>query len=96
MGEIGIPRREFLYDIQYWEVQRIIRGYRRRNFLTYQLLAENIFATIHVMRDSKGKTVKSFFPDLFDNEGDEMPDVSEEDIAELKAEMANATWIKGD
>jgi hypothetical protein len=30
VGEIGIPRREFLYDICFWEARRIIRGYRNR------------------------------------------------------------------
>lgn len=30
MGEIGIPRREFLYDIVFWEAQRIRLGYARR------------------------------------------------------------------
>ena len=30
VGEIGIPRREFLYDISFWETRRIYRGYRNR------------------------------------------------------------------
>lgn len=30
MGEIGRDRREFLYDMQWWEVRSVIRGYRRR------------------------------------------------------------------
>lgn len=38
MGEIGIPRREFLRDITFWETKRIIRGYRKRNRLEQQLL----------------------------------------------------------
>lgn len=28
MGEIGFPRREFLFEISFWEVRRIIKGYR--------------------------------------------------------------------
>lgn len=31
MGEIGIPRREFLYEIDFWEARRIVRGYDRRH-----------------------------------------------------------------
>lgn len=31
VGEIGISRHEFLYDIQFWEVRRIIRGYYKRH-----------------------------------------------------------------
>ena len=30
VGEIGIPRREFLYEICFWEARRIFRGYRNR------------------------------------------------------------------
>ena len=80
MGEIGFPRREFLYDIQFWEVRRIIRGYRRRDTLKHQLLAECAYATIYAMRDPKGKTVADIFPMLFDDddEDDEPPITVEE------------------
>ena len=30
VGEIGIPRREFLYDLKFWEIVLIIRGYLKR------------------------------------------------------------------
>jgi hypothetical protein len=30
VGEIGYNRHEFLYDLQFWEIRSIIRGYRRR------------------------------------------------------------------
>ena len=30
VGEIGIPRREYLYDLMYWEIILITRGYFRR------------------------------------------------------------------
>lgn len=31
MGEIGFPRHEFLYDLVWWEVRSIIRGYNARH-----------------------------------------------------------------
>ena len=71
MGEIGISRHEFLYELTYWEVLRIIRGYRRRGRLRDQLIAEAVFAAMHTMRDSKGKTVKDFFPMLFEDPDDD-------------------------
>ena len=94
MGEIGIPRREFLYDLHFWEVRRIIRGYRRRDRLKHQLLAECVYATIHTMRDPKGKTVADMFPMLF-NDDDDVADglaISQEDIDELQAEMEGQSW----
>lgn len=88
MGEIGIPRREFLYDLRFWEVRRIIRGYRQRDRLKHQLLAECVYATIHVMRDPQGKTVADMFPMLFDyDDEDDEPPITEEDVADLQQLM---------
>ena len=89
MGEIGIPRREFLYDIRFWEVRRIIRGYRNRDRLKLQLMAECAYAAIYAMRDPKGKTVADMFPGIF--EDDDIPDeppITEDESAELLALMA--------
>lgn len=83
MGEIGIPRREFLYDIKFWEVRRIIRGYRQRDLLKNQLMAECAYAATYAMRDPKGKTVADMFPMLFDNEETEEQILSQEDIDEM-------------
>ena len=86
MGEIGIPRREFLYDLQFWEVRRIIRGYRQRDRLKHQLMAECVYAATYAMRDPQGKRVEDIFPMLFDDNDDEPP-LTKEDVAELLAEM---------
>ena len=89
MGEIGIPRREFLYDLRFWEVRRIIRGYRRRDLLKHQLMAECVYAAIHVMRDPQGKTVADMFPMLLDyDDEDDEPPITEEDVADLQQLMA--------
>jgi hypothetical protein len=31
VGEIGFPRKEFLYELKWWEVKSIIRGYNARH-----------------------------------------------------------------
>ena len=87
MGEIGIPRREFLYDLCFWEVRRIIRGYRQRDRLKHQLIAECAYAAMYAMRDPKGKGVEDMFPMLFDDDDDDEPPISEEDVADLQADM---------
>ena len=88
MGEIGIPRREFLYDLRFWEVRRIVRGYRQRDRLKHQLIAECAYNAMYVMRDPKGKTVADMFPMLFDNDDDDdEPPISEEDVADMQAMM---------
>ena len=96
MGEIGIPRREFLYDITFWEVLRIIRGYRRRDWLRNQLMAECTYAAMFAMRDAKGKTVKDLFPFLFEDDDEEddyeTPQMTDEDIDKMQAEMDAWNW----
>lgn len=50
VGEIGLPRKEYLYDIRYWEAQRILNGYNRRHrdlwsatrWQTYHLMAAQV------------------------------------------------------
>lgn len=90
MGEIGYDRHEFLYDLRLWEIQLIVMGYRKRNRLTNQLLAETVYATIHVMRDPKGKTPSDMFPQIFEDDDidEEMePTLTDEECAGLQADM---------
>jgi len=88
VGEIGIPRREFLYDIEFWEVHRIIRGYRRRDGLKYQLLrlcAYASFSAFHKM----DKLPHEWIPLPFDEEETPSRLISEEEQNELTALMAD-------
>lgn len=90
MGEIGISRHEFLYDIRFWEVRRIIRGYRQRDRLKHQMMAECVYAAMFAMRDPKGKTVEDLFPMLFDDdESETTPEISDEDYNELQDLIAS-------
>ena len=77
-----------MYELKFWEVRRIVKGYRRRGRLRDQLVAECAYAALFAMRDSKGKTVKDLYPYLFTDEDSSNPDApTEEDIAALQAEM---------
>jgi len=90
VGEIGIPRREFLYDIRFWEVRRIVRGYRNRDRLKHQLMAECAYAAMFAMRDPKGKTVRDIFPSIFqddDNDDPDTPTISSSEVERLRALM---------
>ena len=89
MGEIGIPRREFLYDILFWEARRIVRGYRKRDKLKHQLIAECVYAATYAMRDSNGKTVANMFPSLFEDDDDyqDEPPLTDDERAELMEDM---------
>ena len=89
VGEIGISRCEFLYDLQFWEVRRIVRGYERRNILNYQLLRLTAYSSFFSMRDNKeGLSPQEWMPMYFDKFGQpENPPVSDEEIEELQAMM---------
>ena len=41
------------------------------------------------MRDSKGKTVRDIFPQLFEDDERDEPPITEEDVAELQELMRN-------
>ncbi len=92
MGEIGIQRREFLYDLRFWEVRRIVRGYRNRDRLKHQLMAECAYAAMFAMRDPKGKTVRDIFPSLFQDDDDHSDDLTEEERRELQDLMNNVKF----
>ena len=93
VGEIGIDRRAFLYDLRYWEVLRIIKGYRRRDWLKLQLMAECTYAAMYAMRDPKGMTPQKLFPELFKVEDEpEAPTITEQDAQDLQDLMANYKW----
>jgi hypothetical protein len=87
VGEIGVPRREFLHDLRWWEVHSIIRGYRQRDRLKHQLIAVCAYAAMYAMRDSQGKTVEDIFPMLFEDDDYDEPPISEEDVADMQAMM---------
>lgn len=89
VGEIGIPRSEFLYELEFWEVRRIIRGYRKRDTLKHQLIAECVYAATFAFRDPKGQTVKDIFPTLFQDEDDDEPApvIDDDTRARLENEM---------
>ena len=94
VGEIGIDRRAFLYDLRYWEVLRIIKGYRRRDWLKLQLMAECTYAAMYAMRDPKGMTPQKMFPELFkvEDEPAPAPEITEQDAQDLQDLMANYKW----
>ncbi|MCR5366547.1 MAG: hypothetical protein K6E67_10445 [Prevotella sp.] len=85
-----MSRREFLYDIKFWEARRIIRGYRRRGRIFMQLLAENVYASTFAFRGSEGKTVKDMFPSIFSDDNDDNekePQLTEDDRTYLQELM---------
>jgi len=64
-------------------VRRIIRGYRRRDRLKLQIMAECAYAAMFAMRDPNGKTAADLFPQLFNDDEEEPEPISEEEQNDL-------------
>lgn len=88
MGEIGIDRHEFLYDLKLWEINSIVEGYRMRarsiwdstRWQTFYILCALGAKSIHHPDD----LIK--FP--WDEEEEQGEQMTEEDRQGLLREMA--------
>lgn len=59
MGEIGISRDRFLYGLRHWEIQAIIRGYRRRQRPSWEQARLNAFFVMSSMAELKKAGISS-------------------------------------
>lgn len=59
MGEIGIERDRFLYGLRHWEIQAIIRGYRRRQRPSWEQARLNAFYIMSAMADLSKAGIRS-------------------------------------
>lgn len=92
MGEIGIPRREYLYELQYIDQIQIERGYDRRHrhiwgisrWQTYMLMSVSM-ADLKKAGIYKPTDLLKFPWDKSDEEMGDLPDAKE--IARLQQMM---------
>ena len=91
MGEIGFPRREFLYDIRWWEARRIIKGADARMHQLWSATRWEVYCLMAAQKGSKGMREDHINSprDLltFPWEKEPAPAITEEEAAELLAEM---------
>ena len=59
MGEIGIPHDRFLYGLRHWEIEAIIRGYRRRQRPSWEQARLNAFYVMSAMADLSKAGIRS-------------------------------------
>ena len=76
--------------MRFWEVRRVIRGYRRRNILHYQLQRINAWASMFCLGNPHHKEPADIVKLYFDDELDDAEDsqaLTPEECAALQAEM---------
>lgn len=92
MGEIGIPRREFLYDIQFWEAQRILHGYWDRQHPAWErtrLIAYYVRYCMGLGKDETPQTVTQFIKFPWEEKVLKAPQLSDADREQLTQDMMN-------
>ena len=86
VGEIGIGREDFLYRMAFWEVRRVVTGYRERQKSVWEVAR---WQTFWLMQVGMADTSKVNFNDLlrlpWDAQGVGEPDM--EEIERLRGEL---------
>jgi hypothetical protein len=88
VGEIGIPRREFLYEINMMEARRIIKGFRRRGRTMMEMQRLEAYCSFFAFRKNEtGVTPDKWYPLPWEIES--KPGISDEEALALQKEIAN-------
>lgn len=88
MGEIGIDRKTFLYDLEWWEILSITRGYRKRARTLCEITRWQTFALMNVQADLS-KTSIAGPEDLltFAWEKEREEPITDEDVEQMREEL---------
>lgn len=77
---MGVPRRDYLYLMPYWEIVLTVRGYYRRNILQYELQRIQAFCAAFAFGGNKNNiSPRDFIPLPFDIEDEETDGEEETD-----------------
>ena len=81
VGEIGIPRNEFLYVLKLWEINAIVKGYRRRNREHWEM-SRHLGLTLCNVMGAKIDSAHDYLPLPWDDITTKK-ELTEEDVNEL-------------
>lgn len=83
MGEIGIPRMEFLNDLRLWEIRAIIRGYHKRQYPMWRAARFVAWTTAKAFGSTKAECAEDFVQFAFEkNAPSAVP--TDEEIEEIR------------
>lgn len=71
MGEIGVPRSEFLYAMSWWEIECTIRGYRRRGRTQWETARLVAYCAAHAFGSKNPKPISRWLPFSWEEDSDE-------------------------
>ena len=84
VGEIGIPRNDFLYKLRFWEINAIIKGYRRRHREHWEMM-RYLGLTFCNLMGAKLNSVQDYLPLPWDDKlaGKELTEEEVDQLLEL-------------
>ena len=82
VGEIGIPRREFLYELKLWEIILITRGYFRRYHPGWEQARLVAYHSAHCMGGKNIPTITQWLKFPWEKSEIDMP--SDDDVNEIR------------
>jgi len=85
VGEIGIPRREVLYELQYWEIILIIRGYFRRYHPGWEQARLIAYNAAHCMGAKNPPTITQWLK--FPWEHEHADEISDDEVNEIRKQI---------
>lgn len=69
--------------MRFWEVRRVVRGYRKRDIPKLQMMRICAYWACYSMRDPKGEDPAKFLPMAFDDEEEEEYEYDEDGNLDL-------------
>lgn len=84
VGEIGIDRHEFLYELHLWEIRSILAGYRRRERVQWETTRWQTWCILNAL-GAKIHSFSDLLPLPWEDENIEAP--THDDIEKLRAMM---------
>ena len=85
MGEVGIDRHEFLYELKLWEINSIVEGYRRRAHTVYDAARWQTWCIVCAMGAKSFNSPQDL--QKFEWEEEQYEELSEDDVKELQDEI---------
>jgi hypothetical protein len=85
VGEIGIDRREFLYELKLWEIILITRGYFKRYHPGWEQARLIAYNAAHCMGAKNTPTITQWLK--FPWERDHAEEISDDEVNEIRKQI---------
>jgi hypothetical protein len=92
VGEIGIDRREFLYELKLWEIILITRGYFRRYHPGWEQARLIAYNAAHCMGAKNPPTITQWLK--FPWERDHAEEISDDEVNEIRKQIESENKAK--